>query len=107
MNELLYFAAWEWINIALEYTAVAWTRLPRLLPVVAGVNLATHPAFVFLHERFGRALPFILACEAVITLIEWLLLLAVYGRQKRAGFLACVSLLMNGVSYGTGVLLSF
>lgn len=106
MSGLLYFAAWEWINIALEYTAVAWTRLPRLLPVVIGVNLATHPVFVLLLEQFGRALPFILACEGVITFIEWLLLLAVYGRQKHAGFLACVSLLMNGVSYGTGVLLA-
>ncbi|MBO4287209.1 MAG: hypothetical protein J5985_03465 [Kiritimatiellae bacterium] len=106
MNELLYFAAWEWINISLEYTVVAWTRLPRLLPVVIGVNLVTHPVFLFLLERFGRALPFILACEGVIALIEWVLLIAVYGRRKRAGFLACMSLLMNGVSYGTGVLLS-
>ncbi|MBP5509408.1 MAG: hypothetical protein J6Z49_00650 [Kiritimatiellae bacterium] len=106
MSDLLYFAAWEWINIALEYTATAWTRLPYLLPVVIGVNLATHPLFVFLLEHYGRALPFVLACEGVIVLVEWVLLIAVYGRQKRPGFLACLSLLMNGASYGTGVLLS-
>ena len=106
MKELFYYAAWEWINIAVEYTSVAWTRLPRLFPVVAGVNLATHPAFVFLLERYGRSLSFVLASEAAIVVAEWLLLLATYGRRERPAFLAWIALLMNAASYGTGCLLA-
>ena len=55
MNECVaevgYFLAWEWINIALEYASVAWVRLPRFFLAVAGVNLVTHPALMFLLQR--------------------------------------------------------
>ena len=54
MSMLLCCLAWEWINIALEYTAVAWVRLPKLFLSVVGVNLVTHPVFMVMLERFGR-----------------------------------------------------
>ena len=103
MGAILYCLAWEWINVALEYTAVAWARLPRLFWAVTGVNLVTHPVFMFLLERFGRDPLFVLGCEIVIPLAEWLMLTAVYGRL-RWRLLLGVSVLMNAVSYGTGLL---
>ena len=104
MSEFCYFLVWEWVNVALEYTAVSWTRLPRLFLTVVGVNLVTHPLFTLLLTRFGRSPRFVGPCEAVIFLVEWALLIAVYGRARwrRLGLVAFV---MNVASYGTGVLM--
>ena len=104
MRIFLYYLAWEWINIALEFAAVAWARLPRLVLAVVGVNLVTHPLFMFLLERFGRDPLFILGCEAVIPVVEWLLLVVAYGRS-RWRLLLGISLLMNAASYVTGLLI--
>ena len=104
MRMALCFLAWEWINIALEYTAVAWTKLPRLGIAVVGVNLVTHPAFVLLLGVFGSETVFVVSCEAVIFAIEWALLLACYG-LKRWRFLALVAFVMNAASYLTGILM--
>ena len=104
MSALVQFVVWEWINIALEYTAVSWSRLPRLFLTVVGVNLVTHPIFTLLLARFGRSPRFVVPCEAVIFLVEWALLVAVYGRTRwrRLGLVAFV---MNAASYGTGLLM--
>ena len=104
MSAILYYLAWEWINIALEYTAVAWVRLPKLFLAVVGVNLVTHPIFMCLLEQFGRDPLFVLGCELVIPAVEWLLLMAAYGRA-RWRLLLGVSFLMNAVSYVTGLLI--
>lgn len=104
MSVLLYFAAWEWINIALEFTATAWVKLPRWFLAVVAVNLATHPAFMLVLARFGSSLPLVLSCEIVIALFEAFLLMSMYG-IKRWRFLLAVSFLMNGASYLTGVLM--
>ena len=104
MGAILYYLAWEWINIALEYTAVAWVRLPKLFLAVVGVNLITHPIFMCLLEQFGRDPLFVLGCEVVIPVVEWLLLMAAYGRA-RWRLLLGVSFLMNAVSYVTGLLI--
>lgn len=104
MGTVLYYLAWEWVNIALEYTAVAWARLPRLFWAVVGVNLVTHPILMFLLERFGRDPLFILGCEFVIPVVEWLMLIGVYGRA-RWRLLLGVAVLMNAVSYLTGLLI--
>ena len=104
MTVALYYLAWEWINIALEYTTVAWIRLPRLFWAVVGVNLVTHPVFMFLLERFGRDPLFIFGCETMIPIIEWLLLMVAYGRSRWRQLLG-MSLLMNAVSYVTGLLI--
>ena len=104
MGALLYYLAWEWINIALEYTAVAWVRLPKLFLAVVGVNLVTHPIFMCLLDQFGRDPLFVLGCEVVIPVVEWLLLMAAYGRA-RWRLLLGVSFLMNAVSYVTGLLI--
>ena len=105
MAAFCYFLAWEWINIALEYTAVSWARLPRLFLTVVGVNLVTHPLFTLLLARFGRSPRFVVPCEAVIFLVEWAILVAIYGRSRwrRLGLVAFV---MNAASYGTGVLMA-
>lgn len=39
MGAIIQFIAWEWINIALEYMAVSWSRLPRLFLTVVGAPL--------------------------------------------------------------------
>ena len=104
MGAILYYLAWEWINIALEYTAVAWVRLPSLFLAVVGVNLVTHPIFMCLLDQFGRDPLFVLGCEVVIPVVEWLLLTAAYGRV-RWRLLLGVSSLMNVVSYATGLLI--
>ena len=104
MSAFIQFIVWEWINIALEYTAVAWTRLPRLGWTVIGVNLATHPLFMFLLSRYGYETSFVLPCECVIFLVEWALLVLVYGRA-RGLFLGLVAFMMNAASYLTGVLM--
>lgn len=103
-SSFVQFAVWEWINIALEYAAVAWVRLPRLFLAVAAVNLVTHPILTLLLARHGRDQAFVLACEAIVVAAEWLMLVAVYGRS-RWRFLGAVALVMNVVSYGTGLLL--
>ena len=104
MSMLLCCLAWEWINVALEYTAVAWVRLPKLFLAVVGVTLVTHPVFMFMLERFGRDPLFILGCELVIPIVEWLLLMVAYGRS-RWRLLLGMSVLMNAVSYITGLLI--
>ena len=104
MGAILYYLAWEWINIALEYTSVAWVRLPKLFLAVVGVNLVTHPIFMCLLDQFGRDPLFVLGCEVVIPVVEWLLLMAAYGRA-RWRLLLGVSFLMNAVSYVTGLLI--
>lgn len=105
MTVLIQFVVWEWINIALEYTAISWSRLPRLFLTVVGVNLVTHPLFTLLLARFGRSPRFVLPCEAAIFLVEWVILVAVYGRTRwcRLGLVAFV---MNAASYGTGLLMA-
>ena len=104
MSALIRFVAWEWVNIALEYAAVSWARLPRIFLAVVGVNLVTHPLFTLLLARFGCALPFVLGCEALIFLAEWALLVVIYGRRQWR-FLVVVAFVMNAVSYGTGLML--
>jgi len=105
MRALLYFAAWEWINIALEYTATAWVKLPRWFLAVVAVNLATHPAFTFVLARFGHSLQVVLPCEAVIVCVEALLLMAIYG-FSRWRLLVLASFAMNAASYLTGIMMS-
>ena len=104
MNLLTYFVAWEWINIALEYTAVAWTRLPHLFWSIVGVNLVTHPILILLIEKFGRSTAFVLPCEVAIVGVEALLLMAIYGFRRWRKMLG-ISLLMNVTSYVTGLLI--
>ena len=104
MNQVAYFFAWEWINIALEYTAVSWTRLPHLFWSVVGVNLVTHPILILLIEKFGRATTFVLPCEVVIVVVEALLLMVIYGFRRWRKMLG-LSLLMNVTSYVTGLLI--
>ena len=105
MSAILCFLAWEWINIALEFAATAWVRLPRWILAVIGVNLATHPIFTVLLVTFGRSTAFVLSCEVVIVCVEALLLMAVYGFDKWRRLLA-VSLTMNATSYLTGVFIA-
>ena len=99
-----WFLVWEWINVALEFTATAWVRLPRWFLAVVGVNLATHPVFMFLLGTFGQSMSFVLPCEIAIVLVEAVLLMSIYG-FRRWRLLLCVSFLMNAASYLTGVLL--
>jgi len=108
--DVAYFAAWEWINISLEYASVAWVRLPRFFLAVIGVNLLTHPILMLLLQRVFAVAEFaddpqvVLLCEAGVFLVEWACLVAVYGRAK-ARLLAGAALLMNCVSFGTGLLI--
>ena len=104
MNFWTYFLAWEWINIALEYTAVAWTRLPHLFWSVVGVNLVTHPILMLLIDKFGRSMAFVLPCEVAIVGVEALLLMAIYGFRRWRKMLG-LALLMNATSYVTGLLI--
>lgn len=104
MRALCWFLAWEWINIAIEFTATAWVRFPRWFLAVVAVNLATHPVFTLALEVFGRTTPLIFACEAAIFLAEALMLMVVYG-FSRWRILFCASLLMNATSYVTGQLI--
>ena len=106
MRALCWFLAWEWINIALEFTATAWVRLPRWFLAVVAVNLATHPAFTLALGSFGRSTPFVLSCEAAIVLVETFVLMAVYG-LRRWRLLFGASLLMNCASCCTGFLLTW
>ena len=105
MRVLCWFLAWEWINIALEYTASSWVKLPRWFGAVVAVNIATHPAFTLALDVFGRAPSFVFPCEVFIALFEALLLMAVYG-FRRWRLLLGVSFLMNGASYVTGILIA-
>ena len=104
MSALVQFVVWEWVNVALEYTAVSWARLPHLFLTVVGVNLVTHPLFTLLLAHFGRSPRFVATCEAVIFLVEWALLVAVYGRSRWRR-LGLVAFAMNVASYGTGLLM--
>jgi len=104
MAAFCYYLAWEVINISLEYTAGAWLKLPRFFLVCVAVNLLTHPLFTLFLFRFGRAFGMICICELVILAVEAAVLTAIYGRVRwRRATLA--SLVMNGVSFGTGILM--
>lgn len=103
MKAICWFLVWEWINIALEFTATAWVRLPRWFLAVVAVNLATHPAFTLVLGAFECSMPFVFFCEVAISLAEALMLMIIYGfRCWRLLF--CASLLMNCASYFTGLL---
>lgn len=104
MKALCWFLAWEWVNIAIEYSVTAWVRLPRWFLAVVAVNLATHPAFTLALGSFGRSMPFVLSCEAAISIAEALMLMAVYGSRHRR-LLFGASLLMNAASYFTGLVM--
>ena len=81
-------------------------RLPRWFLAVAIVNIVTHPVFTLALHVFGRSTPFVLSCEVAIFLAEALMIMAAYGFQ-RGRLLFAASLLMNGTSYFTGLLLSW
>jgi len=104
MSAFLCFIAWEWINIALEFTATAWVKLPRWFLAVVGVNLATHPMFMYLLGAFGNSAAFVFSCEVAIFFVEAFLLMSIYG-FRRWRLLIGVSFLMNAASCFTGVLL--
>ena len=105
MSDVAYYLAWEWINYSIEYTATAWVKLPRWWMALAAANLATHPAFVALLEKFGREPGFVLMCEACIVVVEALVLSAIYVIRRCPRMLGA-SLLMNAASYGTGLLIA-
>ena len=105
MRALLYSAAWEFINIALEYTVSSWKKLPRWFAAVVTANLATHPAFAFVLARCGHTLQVVLPCEAVIVCVEALLLMAIYG-FSRWRLLVLAPFAMNAASYLTGTMMS-
>ena len=99
-----YYAAWEWLGISLEYTAGSWARLPHFFWAVVGVNLSTHPLFVFILHTVSRESMFVFACEVVICLVEWGILCLIYRRHLRSRLLL-VSLIMNATSYLTSLLI--
>ena len=104
MNAVLALFAWEWINIAIEFTAVAWTRLPHLFLAVVGVNLLTHPVFMLVRPALGDETSAIICCEIVIALVEWTCLAAMYG-WSRFRLCGAMAFTMNAASYITGLLL--
>ena len=104
----MYMLTWEWVTFALEFAATAWWV--RLSPAkwamaVAGVNLATHPALMFVVMTFGCERGFILCCEAVVVLVEWGILVGVFGRSLWRRMLAA-AVVANTISYLTGEVLS-
>lgn len=105
MSMLFRLLAWEWVNIALEYTATAgWARLPRWGAAVAGVNLVTHPVLMLVLARFGRDFGFVLACEGAVLAAEWGMLCAAYRGISRLRLLGLATA-MNAASYATGLAL--
>lgn len=103
MSAALWFAAWEWINIAIEYTASAWVRLPRWFLAVVAVNLATHPAFTVTLPAFGRSVPLVVGCEILIAALEASMLACIYGIGELRRTVPA-ALLMNAASFATGIL---
>lgn len=110
MAAILHVLAWEWINIALECTVTTWVRLPRFPLAVAGVNLVTHPLLMAVLAHLGRSPAVVLPCEGLVVLAEWAMLSVIYHGHAEARpsrrLLFFISLLMNAVSYGTGLLLA-
>ena len=104
LQQLIYYAAWEWLGISLEYTAGSWARLPRFFWATVVVNLATHPLFVFLVVTVSRRASFVVPCEMAICLVEWGLLCMMYRQHPRLRLLA-VSAVMNSTSYLTSLLI--
>ena len=102
MKTVLALLAWEWINIAIEFTTVSWTRLPRLFWAVVGVNLLTHPVFMLMLPVLNGETSTVLVCEFVIVLVEWACLVAIYG-WSRFRLCGVMALTMNAVSYITGL----
>lgn len=107
MTSVLRWLAWEWLNIALEYSATAWVRLPRWFLAVAAVNLVTHPLLMLLLLRSGTAPRVLYPAEAAIVLVEAALLVLFYRRRARIAALAGIALLMNAASFATGLALAF
>lgn len=105
MTAFLHWLAWEWLNIALEYSATAWVRLPRWFLSVAAVNLATHPLLMLLVARSGNEPRILYPAEAAIVLVEAALLFLVYRRRARIAALAGIALFMNAASFATGLAL--
>lgn len=106
MTAFLHWLAWEWLNIALEYSATAWVRLPRWFPAVAAVNLATHPLLTIVLLRCGDSARILYPAEAAVVLVEAALLCLFYRRHARIAALAGIALFMNAASFATGLALA-
>lgn len=104
LGQIGWVIGWEWINICLEYTAVAWWRRPRLFGAVVLVNLLTHPLFWLYMENCEPGAWAVAAAEVAIVAFEGLVLMVCYGRRAWRACLG-VSFLMNAVSCGVGLLL--
>lgn len=107
MSKCLWYLAWEWINISLEYTVTSWIRFPKWFWVVMTVNLVSHPALMFLLGRFGHNPRVLFPAEATVVLLETALLYLFYRRQASLVRIAGISLLMNATSFATGLALAF
>jgi hypothetical protein len=91
-------------------TAVLGVGWRRAVGIGCAVNLVTHPlAWWFLRRLTGAAYPyFLVAVEAAVCLVEWLLLAAwTRGapRPRRMAILAALSLTANAASTLTGLVL--
>lgn len=106
MTAFLHFLAWEWLNVALEYSATAWVRLPHWFAAVVAVNLATHPALTFFLDRFGCAPSILFPAEGAVSMVEAVILMILYRRHARPASLAGMAMLMNAASLATGLALS-
>lgn len=107
MSKCLWYLAWEWINISLEYTVTSWIRFPKWFLAVVTVNLVSHPALMIVLGHFGHNPCVLFPAEATVVLLETVLLCLFYRRQTSFARIAGISLLMNATSFATGLALAF
>ena len=106
----LFFIPWL-VTIAVEETAaVIWKcRSARELLTVLIVNTVTNPAVTLVRLALNRNVPdpgirkaAVIVIEVIVVLAEWLLFRK-FMERKRNYFL--FSIVLNGLSYGAGLLL--
>lgn len=105
LASLLYYIAWEWINVAIEYTAGSWSRLPRFFAATVLVNLLTHPLLTIMLLWQGPSVILVLTGEVLAFLVEAAVLKLLY-RRLAWGRVLSISFAMNVTSFVTGLFVS-
>jgi hypothetical protein len=101
------------IELPFATAYVLWRRLPAvlLLTIALGMNVVTHPLLSITVAAFypftHSDLPWILICELAVWLFEAAILAIALRKKVRTREALLLSLVLNGASFGIGLLLPF
>jgi hypothetical protein len=101
------------VELPIAAAYLLWRKRPAvlLLTIVLGMNAITRPlvyfAVVALYPPYGNSFLWILACELAVCIAEAVILAIALRKESRFREALLLSLVLNGASFGIGLLLPF